>query len=149
MTKRIEHTPEEASGWKLHNTIQRLWYWLVLLVCAPTTLYLGFQGIASTLNNIRDWWHYKEPAPTPDAWLWILIFIAAGLGWAFSSIALNDRDEGRRFNQYVRERRATEKKWEEERNRELTRWDKVKNVLIMIWLAFVVSGLIAVALKGD
>lgn len=135
MGQRIEADAKEIRAWKLQCAFLGTWYWLMLAVCLPTTLYLGYQGIAAILNGIRDWWHYREPEPSSGAWFWILVFVAAGIGWMYSLYAIDDYKQDRRFNEFVRARRADRKRWEEERARPRTKWEKFTGTVGLVYIS--------------
>ncbi|MXO50126.1 hypothetical protein GRI42_02260 [Erythrobacter gaetbuli] len=157
MRGKVEHTDKEARAWALERIFGRLKMllaWIALLVSAPLTLFLGAKGIAAALNGIRDWWHYVEPTPDPDAWIYLGLFFGAGFVWLLSYhyVDASAVSEDKRFNDFIRRRRnaneAFERAAERERLREKTLWDKVKAVFVIIYGSAMLLMLVALLLKS-
>ena len=148
MSRKPDHTATEARLWKALNFTKRLIGWAVLIVSALLTIYLGFQGILLVANGIRDWWHYVERSPDPGLGVYFLLFFGSGFAWMLSYHYLADpKTDEVKFQEYIRQKRAETARWEKERTRERTRWERVKDKIALAYVAVVAIGAAAAIIK--
>lgn len=138
MVDRIEHNERDLRAWKFRTTLSFLFWGSLLIIGVLVTIYSGGTILTAALNNIRDWWHYKETSSSGNGF-YIITFFVGGFLWIVSNEFVKDRDEDIAFNKFIRDRRRTEESIELERAREKSLWEKVFPWISVLWIVTILT----------